>query len=362
MQQRVFASVLLSAIFFLQASMANATEYRQFDGATLLSVPDVARLEVEIPAGERISDYGCKQTSYLTTTAENQRIEYQDVSVRAVPVVSERPVSTFLVPQSAILSGTELHLKFTSKGLFQEYIVPAKLTVKRVVYGAEPVSAVLMNGILVGLPLLFDPKSAALQAFGCTDRESVGKHLDLSSKKRKRTRWADYGRRVTLELRGFGVPRYVEADIAEATGIAVINLADTIETASLDSVTRLEIVCSPCSQPTKKDLQLFGPVGGFRVIEADFRLTQENLREQTRLRLEAEAKAKAAEEARLRLLAEAEERERVRQEKLERDRQLAEARERSRLERLERERRAAAARAEEERLKRKARLDAIRDM
>lgn len=358
----------------LAAGAATADEYRSFDGVARLVVTPGVRVELPIGEQERVHDYGCKESSYLTTTDDNKRVEYEDRRIGELPFVFDTPESTYHALRSMQVEGTRLLLSFTSKGYFPEYTAPTLLTVRKEIYGAEPVSALLTNALLVGLPLLLDPKSAAEQTFGCTDRESTGKRLDVDQRRKTRKGyWADHGRQATITLRGFQTPRTLAVGIDGATGMAEIDLSRLIDTSPLDGVTPLEVACDSCDVPTPKQVKQFGAAPAALTAAVDFRPVRDERRRQVELRVEAEARMAA--EARARAEAEAE---RLRLERMlaeqraEEQRAAAEAArleaERVALERqrqqalAEQARRDAAAIAERERRRREAKAATLRDL
>jgi hypothetical protein len=364
----------LAACASLAAAAAAANEIRGFDGVSRLVVTAGSRVELPIGEQERVHDYGCKESSYLTTTDDNKRVAYEDKRVGELPFVFDAPESTFHALKAMQVEGTRLLLTFTSKGYFPEYSAPALLTIRKEVYGAEPVSALLVNTLLVGLPLLLDPKSAAEQTFGCTDRESTGKRLDVDNRRKTRKGyWADHGREATITLRGFQTPRTLAVAIDGRTGLAEIDLSRLVDTSPLDGVTALEVACDSCDVPNPKQAKQFGPAPAMLAAAVDFRPVRDERRRQVQMRIDAEARAAA--EARARAEAEAE--------RLRLDRMLAEQRaeerraaaeaarleaERTALERQRQEalaeqaRRDAAAIAERERRRREAKAATLRNL
>jgi hypothetical protein len=363
-----------TALASIAAVTASANEFRSFDGVSRLVVSAGSTVELPIGEQERVHDYGCKESSYLTTTDENKRVEYEDKRVGELQFVFDEPESTFHALKTMQVEGTRLMLTFTSKGYFQEYTAPALLTVRKEVYGAEPVSALITNALLVGLPLLLDPKSAAEQTFGCTDRESTRKRLDVDSRRKGRKGyWADHGREATVTLRGFQTPRTLAVSIDGGTGSAEIDLSRLIDTSPLEGVTALEVACDSCNVPNPKQVKQFGAAPAMLAAAVDFRPVRDERRRLVQMRVDAEARAAA--EARARAEAEAE--------RLRLDRMLAEQRaeeqrtaaeatrleaERVALERRRQEalaeqaRRDAAAIAERERRRREAKAATLRNL
>ena len=358
----------------ITVATAAADELRSFDGVSRLVV--TAGEPVELPIGdeERVNDYSCKESSYLTTTDENKRVVYEDKRIGELPFVFAVPESTFLTLRSMEVEGARLMLSFNSKGYFPEHTAPVLLTVRKEIYGAEPVTALVANALLIGLPLLLDPKSAAEQTFGCTDRESTGKRLDVDNRRKMRKGyWADHGREATITLRGFQTARTLSVVIDGESGLAEIDLSRLIDTSPLDSVTALEVACDSCDVPTPKQVKQFGAAPAVLAASVDFRPVRDERRRQEQLRVDAEARVAA--EARARAEAEAE--------RLRLDRMLAEQRaeeqraaaeaarleservalERQRQEALaEQARRDAAAIAERERRRREAKAATLRNL
>lgn len=358
----------------LYAVPSPAQEQRGFDGVTRIVVSGAARVELPIGDEERVHDYGCKESSYLTTTDENKRVVHEDKRIGELPFVLDTPESTYHALRSMQVEGTRLMLAFTSKGQFPEYTAPVLLTVRNEIYGAEPVTALLTNALLVGLPLLLDPKSAAEQTFGCTDRESTGKRLAVEHRRKTRKAyWADHGREATITLRGFQTPRTMSVPVDGETGIAEVDLGRLIDTSPLEGVTALEVVCDSCDVPTAKQVKQFGAAPAVLTAAVDFRPVRDERRRLVQMQIDAEARTAA--EARARAEAEAE---RLRLERMlveqraEEQRAAAEAlrleAERVALERqrqqalAEQARRDAAAIAERERRRREAKAATLRDL
>lgn len=367
-------SAALTLCAVLCAAPAPALEQRSFEGVTRLVVSGAARVELPIGDEERVHDYGCKESSYLTTTDENKRIVHEDKRIGELPFVLDTPESTYHALRSMQVEGTRLMLSFTSKGQFQEYTAPVLLTIRNEIYGAEPVTALLTNALLVGLPLLLDPKSAAEQTFGCTDRESTGKRLAVENRRKgRKAYWADHDREATITLRGFQTPRTMSVTVDGGTGMAEVDLGRLIDTSPLEGVTALEVLCDSCDVPTAKQVKQFGAAPATLTAAVDFRPVRDERRRLVQMQIDAEARTAA--EARARAEAEAE---RLRLERMlveqraEERRAAAEAlrleSERVALERqrqqalAEQARRDAAAIAERERRRREAKAATLRDL
>jgi hypothetical protein len=173
-----------AALVLALAPDAVAAE-RTFGDRTLIVAPSTGRVELPIGADERIYDYGCRDNAgedSATVTEENKRVEFEDRPAGTLPFVLEDPEESHLALKQMQVEGPMLMVWFDSRGYFPEYTAPAMLTVRKEMYGATPVSTLLATAILAGLPLLLTPGEVAKGTFGCTDRESTGKYLDVSQR------------------------------------------------------------------------------------------------------------------------------------------------------------------------------------
>lgn len=366
-----FAALLLPSV-----PDAGAAE-RTFGDRTLLVAPSTGRVELPIGADERIYDYGCRDKAdenSWTVTEENKRVEYEDQAAGTLPFVLEEPEEFHLVLRQMQLEGPMLMVWFDSRGYFPEYTAPATLTVRKEMYGAAPVSTLLTTAILAGLPLLLMPGEVAKGTFGCTDRESTGKYLDVSQRRKTRKgHWAPHGRAATLTIAGFQTPRTLKVDIDAETGLAQVDLTRLIRTSPLDGAIALQVTCDDCTVQTAKQAKEFGKAPALLTATVDFRPVRDEFVRQDRLQAEREARDRAEAQARAEAEAERLRLERLQAERVAEERRLeaeaarieAERIEQARLReeaRAEQARRAEAERLERERRSRQVKQDTLRNL
>lgn len=370
---RFMAGLTLGLTVFVCSSFSvSANEYRLFDGESLLMVSDPTALELPIDKSERVHDYGCKD-GWALDEKDKKLTEYEDKKIGEKLFVFNKPDLTYHALRDLQVDGDRLLVYFTAKGWFQQYSAPTLLRLKKDVYGAAPISTLLTTGLLLGLPLL-TPGEVAKGTFGCTDRESVSKHLDVkSSRKTRKGWWIDHSQEATVILDGFQGPLSLSVSIDGDTGIGTVDLGRFIDNAVLTGPTTIRVTCPSCDKPSKKQAKLFGQAHPLLTTIADFRSVREERVRQARLKVEAEARAleaealRAAAEAELlrlqRILAEeraAEQRAAAEAARLETERL---ALERKRQEALaEQARRDAAAIAERERKSREAKAATLRNL
>lgn len=367
----VFAAVLLSSV-----PQADAAE-RTFGDRTLIVAPSSGRVELPIGADERIYDYGCRDNAGENSsivTAENKRVEFEDRPAGTLPFVLEQPEEFHLALKQMQVEGPMLMVLFDSRGYFPEYTAPAMLTVRKEMYGAAPVSTLLATAILAGLPLLFTPGEVAKGTFGCTDRESTGKYLDVSQRRKSRKGyWASHGREATITIGGFQTPRTLQVGIDADTGLAQVDLTRLVRTSPLDGAIALRVTCDDCTVQTAKQAKEFGKALTLLTATIDFRPVRDEFLRQERLQAEREAQVRAEAQARSQAEAERLRLERLQAERVAEERRLeaeaarveAERIEQARLReeaRAEQARRAEAERLERERRQRQVKQDTLRNL
>lgn len=367
----VFAALLLSSV-----PRADATE-RTFGDRTLIVASSDGRVELPIGADERIYDYGCRDNAgenSSVVTEENKRVEFEDRPAGTLPFVPAEPEELHLALRQMQVEGPMLMVWFDSKGYFPEYTAPAMLTVRKEMYGAAPVSTLLATAILAGLPLLLTPGEVAKGTFGCTDRESTGKYLDVSQRRKTRKgHWATHGREATLTITGFQTPRTLKVGIDADTGLAQVDLTRLIRTSPLDGATALQVTCDDCTVQTAKQAKEFGKAPTALSAAIDFRPVRDEFLRQERLQAEREARDRAEAQARAQAEAERLRLERLQAERIAEERRLeaeaarleAERIEQARLReeaRAEQARRAEAERQERERRRRQVKQDTLRNL
>ena len=84
--------------------------------------------------------------------------------------------------KSAIIKDGELIVQIETISKFNQYEAPLNIRLEERVYEANPISTVLANTLLLGLPILFDPKNQGLSAIGCVDKKFNGYSIDVKSK------------------------------------------------------------------------------------------------------------------------------------------------------------------------------------
>ena len=370
-----FATVLLAS-FPATASAAAAAE-RTFGDRTLIVAPPTGRVELPIGADERIYDYGCRDNAGENSsivTEENKRVEFEDRPAGTLPFVLEEPEEFHLTLKQMQVEGPMLMVFFDSRGYFPEYTAPAMLTVRKEMYGAAPVSTLLATAILAGLPLLFTPGEVAKGTFGCTDRESTGKYLDVSQRRKSRKGyWASHGREATITIDGFQTPRTLKVAIDGDTGLAQVDLTRLVRTSPLEGATALQVTCDDCTVQTAKQAKEFGKAPALLAATVDFRPVRDEFLRQERLQAEREDRERVALQARAEAEAERLRLERLQAERIAEERRLeaeaarikAERIEQARLReeaRAEQARRAEAERQERERRRRQAKQDTLRNL
>ena len=367
-----FAAVLLAA-----TPMAGAAERTFGDRTLIVASPSAGRVELPIGADERIYDYGCRDKAdenSWTVTEENKRVEFEDRPAGTLPFVLEEPEEFHLTLRQMQVEGAMLMVWFDSRGYFPEYTAPAMLTVRKEMYGAAPVSTLLTTAILAGLPLLLTPGEVAKGTFGCTDRESTGKYLDVAQRRKTRKGyWAPHGREATLTIAGFQTPRTLKVAIDADTGLAQVDLSRLIRTSPLEGATALQVTCDDCTVQTAKQAKEFGKAPTALTAAIDFRPVRDEFARQERLQAEREDRERAEAQARAQAEAERLRLERLQAERLAEERRLeaeaarleAERIEQARLReeaRAEQARRAEAERQERERRRRQAKQDTLRNL
>ena len=366
-----FAAMLLPTV-----PDAGAAE-RTFGDRTLLVAPSDGRVELPIGADERIYDYGCRDNAGENSpivNEENKRVEFEHRPAGTLPFVLEEPEEFHLVLRQMQVEGPMLMVWFDSRGYFPEYTAPAVLTVRKEIYGAEPVSTLLVTALYAGLPLLLMPGEVAKGTFGCTDRESTGKYLDVSQRRKARKgHWAPHGREATLTIAGFQTPRTLKVDIDADTGLAQVDLTRLVRTSPLEGPVALQVTCDDCTVQTAKQAKEFGKAPALLAATVDFRPVRDELLRQDRLQAEREARDRAEAQARAQAEAERLRLERLQAERVAEERRLeaeaarveAERIEQARLReeaRAEQARRAEAERLERERRRRQVRQDTLRNL
>ncbi len=360
-------SAAVTLVLVTSVGVAESTDtYRLIDGEQVLSVaePNEAKTALPLADSERLQESDCAKTLGNKRTTQTKTVEDSAGSLR---FVAAKPARSVAFIRSAGISGGRLELSFESQAEFIEYRAPTFIAVKETAYAAQPVAGVVTTTLLVGLPLLFTPKNVAYTTFGCTDRESTGKFLDLTKKKPTgKSHWLPYPQGVRVTVLGLGPPITFDTQIDEPAGKVFIELNDAIAKARLDGPSTLEVICDNCVLPDGKEAKRFGYLGGPVSATADFRSLQADLLERERARQAEEARMAAEEEDRR--IAEAErEARRVLEEKLELERiRLAQESEAEQL-RLEAQRRAAEQRrtaeaAEKERKQKAAKVEALREL
>jgi len=376
MKMRPSAAIALAVVLLSSVPETGAAE-RTFGDRTLIVAPSTGRVELPIGADERIYDYGCRdnagENSSVITEA-NKRVDFEDRPVGTLPFVLEEPEEFHFVLRQMQVEGPMLMVWFDSRGYFPEYTAPAMLTVRKEIYGAEPVSTLLATAILAGLPLLFTPGEVAKGTFGCTDRESTGKYLDVSQRRKSRKGyWASHGREATITVDGFQTPRTLKVGIDADTGLAQVDLTRLIRTSPLESATALKVTCDDCTVQTTKQAKEFGKAPTALAASIDFRPVRDEFLRQDRLKAEREARDRAEAQARAQAEAERLRLERLQAERIAEERRLeaeaarleAERIEQARLReeaRAEQARRAEAERSERERRRRQVKQDTLRNL
>ena len=368
-----FRAALLAVAWLTIAAAAGAAE-RSFGDRTLLVAPSTGRLDLPIGDDERINDYSCRESGSSFATEENKRVEFEDRPAGTVTFVLDEPEDFHLALKQMQVEGPMLMVWFDSRGWFPEYTAPAMLTVRKEIYGAEPVSTLLATAILAGLPLLLTPGEVAKGTFGCTDRESTGKYLDVAARRKGRKgHWASHPREATITIEGFQTPRTVKVEVDGDTGLAQVDLSRLIKTTPFDGPTALKLTCNDCTVQTAKQAKEFGKAPLLLAATVDFRPVRDDFERQARLQAEAEARARAEAQARAEAEAERLRLERLQAERIAEERRLeaeaarleAERIEQARLReeaRAEQARRAEAERAERERRRQRAKQDTLRNL
>lgn len=370
------AALALAAVLLSSVPEASAAE-RTFGDRTLIVAPSNGRAELPIGADERIYDYGCRDNAGEDSSIVNEgnkTVEFEDRPAGTLPFVLEEPEEFHLALKQMQVEGAMLMVWFDSRGYFPEYTAPAMLTVRKEMYGAAPVSTLLATAILAGLPLLFTPGEVAKGTFGCTDRESTGKYLDVSQRRKTRKgHWAPHGREATLTIAGFQTPRTLKVAIDADTGLAQVDLTRLIRTNPLDGATALRVTCDDCTVQTAKQAKEFGKAPTALSATIDFRPARDEMVSQERLQAEREARDRAEAQARAQAEAERLRLERLQAERVAEERRLeaeaarleAERVEQARLReqvRAEQARRAEAERLERERRRRQVKQDTLRNL
>jgi hypothetical protein len=366
-------AALLAAAWLATAAAAGAAE-RSFGDRRLLVAPSTGRFELPIGDDERIQDYACRESGSSMVTEENKRVEFEDKPAGTVAFVLEEPDEMHVTLRQMQVEGPMLMVWFDSRGWFPEYTAPALLTVRKEMYGAEPVSTLLATALLAGLPLLLTPGEVAKGTFGCTDRESTGKYVDVAARRKGRKGyWASHPREATITLEGFQTPRTLTVSVDGDTGLAQVDLTRLIKTTPFDGPTALKVTCSDCTVQTPKQAKEFGAAPTLLAATVDFRPVRDEFDRQARLQAEAESRARAEAQARAEGEAERLRLERLQAERLAEERRLeaeaarmeAERIEQARLReeaRAEQARRAEAERIERERRRQRAKQDTLRNL
>lgn len=366
-------AAVVAAAWLAMTAAAGAAE-RSFGDRTLLVAPSTGRLELPIGDDERINDYSCRESGSSVVTEDNKRVEFEDRPAGTVTFVLDEPDDVHIALKEMQVEGPLLMVWFDSRGWFPEYTAPAMLTVRKEMYGAEPVSTLLATAILAGLPLLLAPGEVAKGTFGCTDRESTGKYADIAARRKGRKgHWAPHPREATITLEGFQTPRTLKVAVDGETGLAQVDLSRLIKTTPFDGPTALKVTCNDCTAQTPKQAKEFGKAPLLLAATVDFRPVRDDLEREARLQAEAEARARAEALARAEAEAERLRLERLQAERVAEERRLEAEAARVEAERVEQERlreqvraeqarRAEAERLERERRRRQAKQDTLRNL
>jgi len=294
----VLAGCLVAMVLGVRPFPASAAGGDDVSG--LIVVPDAVRVQIPIDASERIADYGCRNSTLLTTTEDNKRTEIEDRKIGKQRFILGSAKEYFLSLLEARIDGSRLGLRFVSKGLFEEYIAPVNLVIKKDIYGAEPVSTLLATAILAGIPLLLEPKEVAKSTFGCTDRESIDKYLDVENRRVTGKRhWIDTPRKVELKIIGFSDTKSIFVDI-DQTGAADFDLSQYILQDYVFGSDSLIVSCVDCAVTGKKiEGKRFESLVSVTVNDAGLFDTHRQLKQERVRRDEAQAELERIERQRI---------------------------------------------------------------
>lgn len=294
----VFADCVVAMILAVWPSRAIAADVDDVSG--LIVVAEAVRVQIPIDASERVADYGCRNSTLLNTTENNKRREIEDKTIGKQKFILGNSKEYFLSLLEARIDGSRLGLRFISKGLFEEYVAPVNLVVKKDVYGAEPVSTLLATAILAGIPLLLEPKEVAKSTFGCTDRESIDKYLDVENRRATGKRyWIDTARKAQLKIIGFSDIKSVFVDI-DQTGAANVDLSQFILQDYVFGSDSLVVSCVDCAVTGKKiEGKRFESLVSVTVKDAGLLETHQRLKQEKQRRDEAQAELERIERQRI---------------------------------------------------------------
>lgn len=195
----------------------------------------------------------CKNTPSAKST---YRTRYEDLEeTMLVWVEDPNKLTALSISNTELIPnlGSDLaYIKVNFIGLkkIHEYEAKARLEIEERIFEASPVSTLLGNTILLGLPLILGPGKQLDNAFGCT--ETISQKLVPSTDNRTftgSTKWIEfYPREVYLSISGLTKEPVVKFFSIDKNDISIV-LRDFIDIKKSKDILNIQIECMACNEP-----------------------------------------------------------------------------------------------------------------
>lgn len=231
-----------------------------------------------------------RSTTEIRLEPTNQRLTY----IGATSALKVLGIDTIEI------DGFILRVRVGAQSQYVEYEAPGLQRIEATHYEAEPVSTLISNVILVGLPLLVNPKRQLERLGGCTNEQKIGVIPDEKQQQPTgKKEWRSEGKnqhKFQLIVEGLSKPVVMES-LALDREVLSIDLKDAVMATSEFPVV-LKVACTTCQALDNPNEEPFG-LGHLKLLPADFsKVRDQELAAQQRLREEEirrQSEQKAAE-------------------------------------------------------------------
>lgn len=259
-------------------------------------------------AGVLIGLIGLPQTALAVcsgVTPSRTEIRLEPTTQR-LTYIAEASALKVLGIDTIDIDGFILKVRVGAQSQYVEYEAPGLQRIEVTHYEAQPGTTLLGNAILLGLPLLVNPKRQLERLGGCTDEKTLNVVPDEKQQQPTgKKEWRSEGKnrhKFQLVVEGLAKPVVMES-LALDREVLSIDLKDAVMATSVFPVD-IKVACTTCQAIDNQNEEPFG-LKQFKSVVADFsKVRDQELAEQQRKQEEVMRRQAEQRTAEARVLAE----------------------------------------------------------